>query len=171
MTARTIGLCAAILAGILLVTAVCHAADHPTARSATKKHTPVTKEEMAKSIEQYVKKDAALRGGYFLVYDTVAKKPLALSLEKVHHERLSTVTPQTYSACVDFKTPEGKAYDLDLFMKGPDKDHLAVTEISIHKESGKARYTWHEQGGVWKKKFKGAAEKSPDHPKGGEHPK
>src|SRR5882672_7807304 len=32
-----------------------------------------------------------------------------------------------------------------------DKDHLAVTEVSVHKKDGKERYTWAKDGNVWKK--------------------
>ncbi|MFQ5875748.1 MAG: hypothetical protein ACE5JL_18375 [Dehalococcoidia bacterium] len=106
---------------------------------------------MAEAIEAYVKKETTLKGGFFLVYDDVAKKPLVLSLEKVHKQRLSKVGEDLYFACADLKTPKDKLYDLDIFMKGADKDHLEVTEITIHKEAGKERYTWFEKGGIWKK--------------------
>jgi hypothetical protein len=41
-------------------------------------------------------------------------------------------------------------------MEGPDKEHLTTTEVTVHKKDGKARYTWHEEGGLWKKKQAGA---------------
>ena len=87
-----------------------------------------------------------------MVYDKDADKPLALVLEKVHKNRLSKVGPSVYFACADFKTPEGKVYDLDVFMNGWDKHHIKVSEITVHKESGKERYTWYEEDGLWKKK-------------------
>ena len=87
-----------------------------------------------------------------MVYDTVADEALVLTLKKVHKDRLSQVGPKVYFACADFKTPQDKVYDLDIFMKGTDKDRLQVTEITVHKEDNKARYTWFETGGVWKKK-------------------
>lgn len=124
-----------------------HPQEHPT-----KKEVKITKDSLAEVIEEYVKKDAELRGGYFLVYDKKAKMTLALKLVRVHKDRLSMVEKDVYFACADFKTTEGKLYDLDIFMKGNEKDNLKVTEISIHKEEGNPRYTWHEDGGVWKKK-------------------
>lgn len=154
-----------LLIFVITFTHVACAEEHPTehSRKATEEHpkkeehpkgetTPLTKEDLATAIEEYVKKDANQRGGYFLVYDDKAKKPLVLSLEKVHKERLATIGTNVYFACADFKTPEGKIYDLDIFVKGVDKHHLEVTQITIHKESGKARYTWYEEKGVWKKK-------------------
>lgn len=133
----------------------------------------VSKEELAKSIEDYVKKDAKLKGGYFLVYDKKAKEALILELVLVHKDRLSKIAPNVYFACADFKTPKDNIYDLDIFMKGTEKGNLEVTEISVHKEAGKPRYTWYEEGGVWKKKIPGetvkeAAPKKAEHPT--EHP-
>jgi len=157
------------------------AAEHPTKASKSN----ITKDELADAIEDYVEKDAALKGGHFLVYDAKAGKPLALKLQKVHKERLSSVGHDVYFACADFETPEGKVYDLDIFMKGPNKNHLVVTEISVHKEAGVERYTWFEHGGIWKKSHaegsqpKGSAgkrehpaERPAEHPKGqgAEHP-
>ena len=97
-----------------------------------------------------------------------------MTLDKVHRDRLSKVGKDTYFACADFRTPEGKIYDLDVFMKGPDKDNLTFSEFMVHKEAGKERYTWYEQGGVWKKKPVGTAPEQPkkrptEHPS--EHPK
>jgi len=112
----------------------------------------ISKKDMAKAIKDYVKRDSALKGGYFLVYDKKAKKTLRLTLDHVHKERLSKIKDGVYFACADFKTPEGRIYDLDVFMKGHHAKHLRVTEVSIHKEDGKARYGWVEKGGIWKKK-------------------
>jgi hypothetical protein len=36
-------------------------------------------------------------------------------------------------------------------MTGPDKDHLTVTDVSVHKKDGKERYTWAKDGNIWKK--------------------
>jgi hypothetical protein len=128
----------------------------------------VTKDELADAIETYVKKESGLKGGYFLVFDQHAKSPLVLTLDKVHRARLAKIGKNVYFACADFATPRGKLYDLDIFMKGKNKESLVVTEISVHKEDGKERYTWFEKDGTWHKKpLKG--EGSEEHPK--EHPK
>jgi len=149
------------------------AVEHPAQKPAEMtKSAGVTKEDLATAIEGYVKMETELKGGYFLVYDKLAEKPLMLTLQRVHQERLARVGPDKYFACADFATPEGKVYDLDIFMKGPDKDHLTVTKVTIHKEEGKERYTWHEEGGVWKMKPMAGVEKGQEHPteKAGEHP-
>ena len=125
--------------------------EHPEGKT-----TPISKESLAEAIEEYVEQDAALKGGYFLVYDKEQKNSLILELEKVHKERLSKIGEDVYFACADFKTPQGKIYDLDIFMQGPDKEHLKVTEVAVHKEDGKPRYTWYEEEGIWKKKPAGA---------------
>jgi len=112
----------------------------------------ISLEELTEAIRSYVERDTRLKGGYFLIYDQRANKPLLLSLVRIHQERLSRVGKDLYFACVDFKTPEGKLYDLDIFMKGTEKGNLRVTEITIHKEAGRARYTWYREDGLWKKR-------------------
>lgn len=152
-------------------------AEHPAKPAEEKKAASVSKEALAEAISTYVEKDADLKGGYFLVFDPVSKQPLALKLEKVHKDRLSQVDKNVYFACADFRTHDGKkVYDLDVFMRGPDKAHLKVTEISVHKEDGAERYGWVEKDGVWsklpvKKEWKGSdheGEEKGEHPK--EHP-
>jgi len=116
-------------------------------------HSEVNMKQLAKAIKGYVSKDSALKGGYFLVYDSVTKKTLELKLDKVHKKRLAKVGPGVYFACADFKATDGKTYDLDIFMKGHSAKHLRVTEVSVHKVDGKARYGWVEKKGIWSKKM------------------
>jgi hypothetical protein len=129
-----------------------HPSEHPGGKQKSgKQKFGLSTDDLADAIQNYVKREAALKGGFFLVYDKDAGQTLTLTLERVHRERLSRVAPDTYFACADFKSSEGKTYDLDVFMRGPSKDKLAVTEISVHKEEGKARYNWVEKQGVWSK--------------------
>lgn len=123
--------------------------EHPEHPTTVK--SDIDKDSLAKAIKDYVKRDTELRGGYFMVYDQKAEKTLALKLVLVHKARLSKVAKDVYFACADFKAPDGKVYDLDIFMKGNSMDNMKVTEISIHKEEGKPRYTWQEKGGIWTK--------------------
>lgn len=120
--------------------------EHPEAKT-----SGVTKEAIAKAIKDYVEKEVKLKGGYFLVYDQTAKKPLVLTLDRVHDDRLCKVSERVCFACADFKTSENKVYDLDVFMKHSESG-FEVTEISVHKEDGKARYNWSEKDGTWSKK-------------------
>ncbi len=115
------------------------------------KEAGLTKETLAKAIKEYVRKETALKGGVFPVYDQEAKKALSLTLVKVHEDKLSMVKNGLYFACADFKTPDGHLYDLDIFMQETKKG-LEVSEVSIHKEDGKARYNWVEEKGIWKRK-------------------
>jgi hypothetical protein len=125
--------------------------EHPQEHPGGKQKSGLSTDDLADAIQNYVKREAALKGGFFLVYDKDARQTLTLTLERVHRERLSRVAPDTYFACADFKSSEGKTYDLDVFMRGPSKVKLEVTEISVHKEEGKARYNWVEKQGVWSK--------------------
>ena len=149
---RGIALVAAgLLGSASLLCAGEHPEEHPAEHPSEETASALTKEDLGEAIAAYVERDADLKGGFFLVYDAAAGKPLVLTLKKVHKDRLSQVGDQVYFACADFETPEGKVYDLDVFMQGPDKDRLEVTEVAVHKESGTARYTWLEEDGLWKK--------------------
>lgn len=122
-----------------------HPSEHPTSTKAE-----VSKETLADAIIEYVNNESDLKGGFFLVYDQEQDKALALKLDKVHKERLATLGNGVYFACADFNATDGNVYDLDIFMK--DSEHgLEVSEISVHKTNGEARYGWVEKDGVWSK--------------------
>jgi len=112
----------------------------------------ITMQNLARAIESFVEADINLRGA-FLVIDSRTNGVLKLTLEKVHKERLSHIGDDVYFACADFYAEDGRVYDLDIFLQGKNTDNLTVTEISVHKEDGKARYGWQEENGVWVKKF------------------
>ena len=133
--------------------------EHPTgSKTATASITPkvqgekITLQNLARAIESFVEADIILRGA-FLVIDPSTDEVLKLNLEKVHKERLSHVGDDVYFACADFNADNGKVYDLDIFLHGKNTDNLTVTEISVHKEDGNARYGWQEQDGIWVKKY------------------
>jgi hypothetical protein len=132
-----------------------HPTEHPTAKPAehpaAAQPAKLTTEALAEAIADYVSKDAELKGGYFLVYDALQKKPLALTLDKVHKEQLAHIGEGVYFACADFKATDGHLYDLDIFMKQTDAG-LKVTQVLVHKQDGQPRYTWYEEGGIWKRK-------------------
>ena len=140
------------LIGLAMVVAVNgqeHPTEHPTGAEHPTSTAKIDKASMAKAIEHFVMHDSALKGGAFLVLDDKTGQPLSLKLDKVHKERLSSIGNDTYFACADFKTAKGKIYDIDIFMMGKTADDLKVTEIMVHKENGKARYTWAEKKGLW----------------------
>ena len=130
----------------------CYAGEHPEHPTGKEKPAGLTKEQLADSIEAYIQKAAADNNGNFPVTDEKTGEKLQMKLINVHRERLSKVGPEEYFACVDFKSAEGKMYDVDFFMKGSSKDNLTFSEFMIHKVQGKARYTWYEENGVWKRK-------------------
>ena len=112
----------------------------------------ITYQNLALAIESFVEADINLRGA-FLVIDPTTNEVLKLDLEKVHKERLSHIGDDVYFACADFNADNGKVYDLDIFLQGKNTDNLTVTEISVHKEDGEARYGWVEEDGIWIKKY------------------
>ena len=129
-------------------------AEHPTATITPQivQGEKITLQNLARAIESFVEADINLRGA-FLVIDPSTNEVLKLNLEKVHKERLSHVGDDIYFACADFNADDGKVYDLDIFLHGTNTDELTVTEISVHKEDGQARYGWQEEKGDWVKKY------------------
>ncbi len=142
-----------------------HPAEHPK-ETAVKEQ--ITKDELADAIETYVDKEASENDSYFIAFDDKTGKELKLTLDKVHRKRLSRIGEDNYFACADFKTQEGKVYDLDVFMTGQDKDSLTFSKFMVHKEAGKERYTWYEEDGVWKTRSFGKTIE--EHPNDKEHP-
>ena len=139
-----------------------HPKEHPTGKGAG-----VSMEDLGTAIDSYIKGEMTKGDGTWKVEDKEDKTTLNLTLLRVHKDKLAMTGPETYFACADLTNTDGHLYDLDVFMKGPDKDHLAVTEVSVHKKDGQERYTWMQESGVWKKEKVG---KGAEHPKG-EHPK
>jgi hypothetical protein len=136
----TLGLAALVGAWNVSVSRGQEHPEHPGRKA--KAESAVTLEDVAKRIESYVKQQS--RSGTFKVLDKQAGKQLSLTLDQVHRDRLSQVGPNMFFACADFKSADGKVYDLDFFVQGARKDRLRVLSdrTSIHKENGKERYTW-----------------------------
>lgn len=143
---------AALLAGALAAGAQEHP-EHPEDAPEPKK-VGVSMAAVAEEIKEYVKEDARLKGGRFLLWDEKQNAALALTLEKVHEDKLARTAEDTYFACADFKATDGKKYDLDFFLGVDEEGDLEVVEITVHKQDGKERYGWKEEGGVWKREAK-----------------
>jgi hypothetical protein len=126
-----------------------HPSEHPSAGG---KAPAVTADQIAATVNGLVWQDSKLKGGYFLIYDGKKKEVVALSLVRIHKDKISMLTPDKCFVCADFKTPAGKMYDLDFFVSHPGGRNLHVSEIMIHKEAGAARYNWVKQGGTWVRK-------------------
>lgn len=125
--------------------------EHPEHPTEAKTAFKVDVDAMESAILAFVKHDSELKGGFFLVFDKKSKKPLTLTLSKVHKQKLSQCGENLYFACSDFDATGGKEFDVDFFMQ-LDEDELVVTKVMIHKEDGSPRYTWFEEEGLWKTK-------------------
>jgi hypothetical protein len=129
-----------------------HPSEHPKSAEHPKgKAAGVSKEDLGAAIEAYIAGETAKGGGAWKIEDGEEKATLMLTLDHVHKDKLASTAKDTYFACADLKNSDGHLYDLDVFMTGRDKDHLKVTEVSVHKKDGHERYTWKQESGVWKK--------------------
>lgn len=123
--------------------------EHPEKKAKDAAKSGVTMPDLAAAIKQHIKSES--KEGKFQVRDDQTKEVLALELDHVHDERLSRIDDDSYFACVDMKSASGTVYDVDFILKGTSKDNVKIKETAIHKVDGKARYTWKEEGGLWKK--------------------
>lgn len=154
--------------------------EHPKKEKSDKSaaKSEVSLDDIATASEKYVSEHS--KDGVFSHYDKSAKKKLALTFDKVHKERLSQTKPNEYFVCADFKTADGKVYDIDFWVRGTSKDNLTIDgrSITVHKEDGKERYNWEhdEKSDTWKQKPLKAAkpaskkEGKPGKPEHPEHP-
>ncbi|MCI0441635.1 hypothetical protein L0244_00805 [bacterium] len=95
------------------------------------------------SIEQQSQTD-----GFFHVQDNVLNKSWNLKLDKVHKDKLTAMSADTYFACVDFNADDGTKVDVDFYLKNED-GKLVVTDTSVHKINDVARYMYEQKDGYW----------------------
>ncbi len=145
-------LCLAALVALLALPVAAAAQEHPEHPKGSDKKPAIDKDTLADAIQAHVEKVASEHGGVYPLTDPKTGQDLELKLVKVHKDRLSETAPDTYFACTDFEAADGTTYDVDFFMKGTSPDDLQYQDFSIHKVNGQPRYTWYEDGGVWKKK-------------------
>lgn len=122
--------------------------EHPTDKPAPKNVHAYTMDELEKAIVADINAKTEKDGGVYKMDDKEAKKDWNLKLDHVHKERLARIDPTTYFACTDFKSDDKHTVDVDFFMKDDGKK-LVMTDSSIHKVDGKARYDWKEKDGYW----------------------
>jgi hypothetical protein len=131
------------------------AEEHPTKEGEHPKEHPkkdaagaeVTTAEISAGIKKHIEAESKKDGKFHARHEG---KDLALTLVKVHDDRLSSLGDGKHFACVDMKAADGTTYDLDFFLAGKPGS-MKVTETSVHKVNDKPFYDWKEEGGVWKK--------------------
>jgi len=152
-----------------------HPQEHPKKEGEKKEHPakehpaakPVTTGDIEKAIRAHIEATSKKNNGTFPVKDDVLKKTWALTLDRVHTDKLTQLDAKTSFACVDFNADDGTKVDVDFFLKSKG-DKLEVTDTSVHKINGVARYNYVQEGDFWKREGTEGAKQ--EHPKG-EHPK
>ena len=127
--------------------------EHPKEHPQEKKEHPKSEKKMStedidKAIRAHIETATKASAGKFAVKDDVLNKTWDLELVKVHTDKLQALKDGTYFACVDFKAADGTKVDVDFYLK-KDGEALAVTDTTVHKINGKARYNYEEKDGVW----------------------
>jgi hypothetical protein len=122
-----------------------HPKEHPQNPPSGKK---LSTDDIDAAIRAHIEEKSKTSGGRFEVRDDVLNKTWSLELVLVHKDKLQALADGRYFACVDFKAADATMVDVDFFLK-KDGDKLAVTDTTVHKVDGKARYNYEEKNGVW----------------------
>lgn len=149
---------AAILAGaFLLVASPAFAQEHPTGgqehpakgeRPKSEKAKAVSTADLDKAIKADIAEKTKADGGVFKVEDKVLNKTWDLTLVKVHTDKLTPLSADTYFACTDFKAKDGTMVDVDFYMKN-EGGKIVITDTTVHKVNGKPRFNYVEKNGMW----------------------
>lgn len=123
-----------------------HPKEHPSEHP--KSENKLSTGDIDKAIRGHIEKISAAANGRFPVKDDVLNKTWDLKLVRVHNDKLQALADGRYFACVDFEAPDATMVDVDFFLK-KEGDGLAVTDTTVHKINGKARYGYQEKDGVW----------------------
>ncbi len=127
-----------------------HPTEHPKKTEQPKAEHPakkMTTEDIDKAITAHIV-DASKADGKFHAKDNVLNKTWDLTLVKVHKDKLTALDADNYFACVDLKADDGTQVDVDFFLK-KDGKNLVVTDTTVHKINGEARYMYEEKNGFW----------------------
>ena len=118
--------------------------EHPKGTKAISKGT------LEKAIKDQIAEKSKANGGKFAVEDPVLKKTWQLELVRVHTDKLTQLDDKTYFACVDFKADDGTPVDVDFYMKN-DGGKLTLSDTTVHKVNGKARFNYEKKGNYWER--------------------
>lgn len=117
--------------------------EHPASK-------PATTADLEKAIRAHVDEMAKKNDGRFPVKDGELQKTWALSLDRVHTDKLTQLKDDTYFACVDFKADDGTAVDVDFYLQSKE-GKLTITDTTVHKVNGQARYYYQQKGDRWER--------------------
>jgi len=135
-----------------------HPKEHPKKQQEAKQEHPKkehpaakpTTDDLDKAIRDQIAEKAKASGGKFPAKDDVLNKTWALELVRVHKDKLTQLDDNTYFACVDFKADDSTAVDVDFYLKG-DAGKLKITDTTVHKVNGKARFMYQQKGNFWER--------------------
>jgi hypothetical protein len=152
---RTIRYVAVLAGALLLAASPGFAQEHPAGHEhpekgehPTEKAKTVSTADLGKAIKARIAEKTKSDGGVFKVEDKVLNKTWELALVKVHTDKLTPLSADTYFACTDFKAKDGTLVDVDFYLKSQD-GKLVITDTTVHKINGKPRCNYVEKNGVW----------------------
>lgn len=104
------------------------------ARTQQKVEDPAIKKKVPAAVEQHIKQDAQLKGGYFL-RDAKENAVRDLKFDYVH-QGVERTEAGEYVVCVDLVDQSKNRLDVDFWLKPIGTGDLTVSKIRIHKVNG-----------------------------------
>lgn len=95
---------------------------------------PEVSAKVRTAVEDYVKKEANLKGGFFL-RDAKSNQVRDLRFDYVH-KGVDPAPGNEYAVCVDFLDESKNRLDVDFYLKPTDSGDFEVTRIKVHKVNG-----------------------------------
>lgn len=112
--------------------------------------TSWNKKNVEKELKTFIDREKEKQNGVFVVKDEVTHRDRALTLEKIHSDKIVKLNDGTSFVCADFKDTSGEKVDVDFFMIPTHSGSLdTIKRIQVHKIDGVARYTYLERNGEW----------------------
>ncbi len=94
-------------------------------------------EPTAEAVRQAARQHVDASGGRMRLDDPTRNEAVELTFEDVH-EGVKTTAGGRQVVCVDFRSADGKLYDVDLFVDRADgSEGLVVEDAVVHKVEGK----------------------------------
>jgi hypothetical protein len=95
------------------------------------------------AVENFIQDAVSVTGGQFMLYDNLEQTPIVLFPQyDIEDNSLHTTGPGRYALAVDMNSSDGKDYNLDFFLEGPETGNAKVQEVLIRSVNGQPRYEW-----------------------------
>lgn len=95
---------------------------------------PEVAAEVRRAVEEYMKREEGLKGGFFL-RDSKTSQVRDLRFDYVH-SGVDLTSEKRYQVCVDFLDQSKNRLDVDFYLESTKAGDFQVTKIKVHRING-----------------------------------